>query len=186
MKQLFLLFCSIFMLYAQEVDFAYQGELSLFNASFDKDYNTLGEIVKQTDRVKYYDSAVGGDVGVLSSYLDTSLYVGLYFSQRLKKKNSNTLKNEATLYDEDLKNLHYIGEAYLQQKYYNHIFSIGRQTKKSQLLDENHRITKNSFEGLRYKYQEDKWDIDIFYFNKVASSTIANSVPFNHKYGFLG
>jgi hypothetical protein len=174
------------MLYAQEVEIEYKGDLSLFNANYDKTYNTLGESVKQTDRVRYYDSAVGGDVGIASGYLDTSLYVGLYFSQRLKKRNSDTLKNEATLYDEDLNGVHYIGEAYIEQKYNNHKFSIGRQTKTSQLLDENHRITKNSFEGLRYKYQEDKLDIDIFYFDKVASSTISNSVPFNHRYGFLG
>ncbi|MDY0321502.1 MAG: hypothetical protein RBR23_07215 [Arcobacteraceae bacterium] len=186
MKQLFLLLCSIFVLYAQDVDFIYHGDMSFFNASFAKDYNTLGKIVKQTDKVKYYDSAFGGDIGVSGSYIDTSLYVGVYFSQRLKRRNSNILKNEATLYDEDLNNLHYIGEAYIQQKYNNHIFSIGRQTKNSQLLDGNHRITKNSFEGLRYRYQEDKLDVDIFYFDKVASSTIANSVPFNHKYGFLG
>jgi len=174
------------MAYAQEVNFTPHGDLSLFTANYDKTYNELGELVKQTDRVRYYDSAVGGDVGIASSYLDTSLYVGLYFSQRLKKRNSDTLKNEATLYDEDLNSLHYIGEAYIQQKYNNHKFSIGRQTKQSQLLDANHRITKNSFEGLRYKYQEDKLDIDIFYFDKVASSTISNSVPFNHRYGFLG
>jgi hypothetical protein len=186
LKQLFLLFCSVFVLYAQELDFDYKGELSLFTASFDKNYNELGKLVKQTDKVKYYDGTVGGDIGILSSYLDTSFYVGLYFSQRLKNKNSDILKNDATLYDEDLNSLHYIGEAYIQQKYNNHIFSIGRQTKKSQLLDENHRITKNSFEGLRYRYQEDKLDVDIFYFNKVASSTVANSVPFNHLYGFLG
>jgi hypothetical protein len=174
------------MLYAQEIDVEYKGDLSLFNAHYDKTYNALGELVKQTDRVRYYDSAVGGDIGVATSYLDTSLYVGLYFSQRLKKRNSDTLKNEATLYDEDLNGVHYIGEAYIEQKYNNHKFSIGRQTKTSQLLDENHRITKNSFEGLRYKYQEDKLDVDIFYFNKIASSTISNSVPFNHRYGFLG
>ena len=186
MKHLFLLFCSIFMAYAQEVNFTPHGDLSLFTANYDKTYNALGESVKKRDGVKYYDSTVGGDVGVASSYLDTSLYVGLYFSQRLKQRNSDTLKNEATLYDEDLNSVHYIGEAYIQQKYNNHKFSVGRQTKQSQLVDENHRITKNSFEGLRYKYQEDKLDVDIFYFDKVASSTIANSVPFNHRYGFLG
>jgi len=186
LKHLFLLFCSIFMAYAQEVNFTPHGDLSLFTANYDKTYNALGESVKKRDGVKYYDSTVGGDVGVASSYLDTSLYVGLYFSQRLKQRNSDTLKNEATLYDEDLNSVHYIGEAYIQQKYNNHKFSVGRQTKQSQLVDENHRITKNSFEGLRYKYQEDKLDVDIFYFDKVASSTIANSVPFNHRYGFLG
>lgn len=67
-----------------------------------------------------------------------------------------------------------------------HSIKIGRQSYNTQLVNLNYKITQNSYEGISYEYHDQNFDFQSLYFHKVASSTTANSVPFNHKYGFLG
>lgn len=80
----------------------------------------------------------------------------------------------------------YLGELSIQKKFGNHSLTIGRQTYNTPLVNNNFRITQNAYEGINYTYSNSAFDFKSLYFYKISSSTMANNVPYNHKYGFLG
>ncbi len=186
MRYLFLILSCVVFLFGESVTITPKGSVVAIGASFDKDYISLGKTINQQNGTQYFDYVIGGTPALELSNDTTRLYMSLYFSHRIGNKSENSLENESTWYDENQNNLHYLGEAYVQHNYQNHTIKLGRVTKKSQLVDSNERITKNSFEGLQYQYKDKNLDIDILYFNRIASSTLSNSVPYNHNYGFLG
>jgi len=162
------------------------GKLQLRYEGRDKTYNDLGELYLKEDQIRYSDYAFGGRLGLKASLYDFDIQALGYGVARLHEKNENILKNEKQLYNNDLDGFLYLGELSISKQFAQHIFSLGRQRYKSYLVDENFRLTNNAYEGVSYKYKNSNLNIKALYFHKVASSTLANAVPFNHKYGFLG
>ena len=161
------------------------GDLKLYYTDQSKDYSTMGGVVYQVESVDYYDLNLGGSIGLHSFNDNYDVGFLYYFSEQLKDKNTNKLKNESTWYDENQNDLFYLGEIYIKKTFNNQSIKIGRQTIKSTLVDKNNRITSNSYSGIRYK-NKDFYNLDVFYFNKISSSTLSNVIPYNNTYGFLG
>lgn len=185
MLKISLFFIFSIIIFASEFEIKPIGDMKLSYEQQKKDYSTMGSLVNKVNDVDYYDLNLGGNLGLHTfndSYDIGFLY---YFSEQLKDKNTNKLKNESSWYDEKQNDLFYLGEIYIQKTFDNQSVKIGRQTIKSSLVDENNRITSNSFSGIRYK-NKDFYDFDLFWFNKISSSTLANVVPYNNIYGFLG
>jgi len=162
------------------------GQLQFRFEDKSKDYTPLGALYLQDDGISYSDYIVGGTFGFKSSFDNYDLNSLLYGVGRLKDKDTNSLKNEKTFYANNGDKFLYIGELNIKRDFNTQSITIGRQSYKSNLVNDNYRITKNSYEGLRYDYENQNFTLQSLYFNKIASSTLSNSVPFNHKYGFLG
>ena len=186
MKNVFKLLPFPFLLFGEGFEIQPVGNLQYRYVEKSKKFSSLGESVYQTKKVDYEDYIIGGTFGAKSSWQNYEASGLLYGVKRLHTKDENELHIEKILYDNDQNGFGFFGELYLQSNFENSSFSIGRQTKKSALVDSNERVTKNSFEGLKYRRTQNDIDFEVFYFNKIAASTISNSVPFNHKYGFLG
>jgi hypothetical protein len=151
-----------------------------------KSYSTLGSTIYGVNNLSYHDYVIGGSVGLDIKSNSYKGHISLYNSLRLADKDTNSMLNEKIWYNEELKNISYIGELYLEKNYKNHNFRVGRQTIDYNLVNENKRITNNSYEGFRYQNNQKDLKVTLFYFDKVASSTLANTVPKNHYYGYLG
>jgi len=173
-------------LIASQFEVAPIGDLQLRYNTKSLEYTSLGEAVLGTNKVDFNDYVFGGEIGVNTKYENYNLNIGYHTIQRVHNKDENHLKNEKTWYDENLNEVNYLGTFNLTYTNQNTLFTFGRQEYSGKLVDGNQRITQNSFEGMRVEYKQDDTKIDGFYFNKIASSTIANTVPKNHRYGFLG
>jgi hypothetical protein len=137
-----------------------------------KVHSPFGEAFYQTNQTKINDTILGGTFGIRTLYdsftLDTLVY------------------GERKRHDQNINDILYLGELNIQKQFDKHSIKIGRQSYSTQLVDQNYRITQNSYEGIKYKYQAQDFEFQTFYFYKVVSSTMANNIPYNHKYGFLG
>lgn len=173
-------------LVASEFEFSPLGDLQLRYGTKSLDYTTLGETTLGRKSVDFNDDVFGGELGVGTKYENYNFNIAYHTVQRLHNKNGNRLENEKTWYDENLNEVNYLGTLNLQYTNENTLFTIGRQDYSGKLVDGNKRITQNSFEAIRMEYSKDDTKIDGFYFNKIASSTLSNTVPRNHKYGLLG
>ena len=162
------------------------GDLQLRYTNKTNTYTPLGQMYYQKEKTSYDDSVFGGTFGLKGKYEEVEIASLVYGAKNLQSKETDQLKIEKTMYDNSFDDFSYLGELYLKSTIQNHTFTIGRQTKKSSLVDSNHRLTNNSYEALRYQNIQEKSELEIFYFDKMSSSTLANSVPFDHKYGFLG
>jgi len=162
------------------------GTVQLRYDDRNNEYTSLGKQVLREEKVHYNDYIVGGTFGAEALWQDYTLDTLLYGVGRLHKKNENTLKNVNTFYDNDVNEFLYLGELSIKKKFGNHSLRIGRQTYNTPLVNRNFRITQNAYEGINYTYSSNAFDFKSLYFYKVSSSTMANNVPYNHKYGFLG
>ena len=162
------------------------GTLQLRYDDRSKEYTSLGQQVLKEKKIHYNDYIVGGTLGIETFWQDYTFNALVYGVGRLHKKNENELKNVKTFYDNDVDGFLYLGELSIQKKFDNHSLTIGRQTYNTPLVNNNFRITQNAYEGINYTYLNSAFDFKSLYFYKVSSSTMANNVPYNHKYGFLG
>jgi hypothetical protein len=151
-----------------------------------KEYSPLGTIVNGTQKVEYSDYTIGGSFGFDATLEEYLVAAKLYGVARLHDKSDDPLKNENAYYDNDTDGFGYLGELNIQRSIDNHTFTIGRVAYDTPLVNKNFRVTNNAYEGISYGYKDDSLDFQSLYFHKVASSTLANTVPFNHRYGFLG
>lgn len=151
-----------------------------------KKYNSLGKLVNKEEKLQLNDYIFGGSFGLKSIFNNYELNALLYGVARLKPKDENPLKNEKSFYNNDSHSFLFLGELNLKKSFDNHTITIGRQKYKTHLVYDNYRITNNSYEGLRYDYVYNDFTFQTLYFNKIASSTLANNIPYNHKYGFIG
>lgn len=162
------------------------GKVQVRYQAKSKEYTSLGELVHARESISFNDYIFGGTFGVSSSVKGYILNALVYGVARLHPKDAEYLKNEKSFYDNNMNEFAYLGEFNLKKSFGNHTFVLGRQTYKSSLVNDNYRITKNAYEGVRYDYKNEKFSLQTLYFKKIASSTLANNVPFNHKYGFIG
>jgi hypothetical protein len=151
-----------------------------------KDYSELGQYFLKTDKIHYNDYIIGGTLGIQSLWANYTLTTIPYAVARLKEKNHNILNNEKSYYDDDLNSFIYLGELNIKRNFLDQEITIGKQTYNTPLVNANYRITKNSYQGIQYKYKKSQLTFQSLYFNKIASSTLSNTIPLNHKYGFLG
>ena len=173
-------------MFASDVEIKPNLDIQLRGIYKSNTYNNLGSIVYGDKKVGYHDYTLGGVAGLDFLYKDYTANISTYQSRRIGSKNSKTLANEKTWYDRNLDDLHYIGEVYIKKEFDNQELKIGRQTFDKPLVNDNKRITKNSYQGIYYKNEKDDLNIELFYFNKISASTLSNSVPYNHGYGFIG
>lgn len=182
---LFLLFIST-LFGSDEIRFEPRGDIQFRFDDRDKEYTTLGNLVYNKEDISYFDYTIGGHIGADAIYDSYLLGSRIYGVARLHDKDEDILKNEKSYYNNDLDNFTYLGELYLKKEFSNQSITVGRQTYKSSIVGKNFRLTNNSYEGISYRYENDSINFQSLYFNKIASSTLANTIPFNHKYGFLG
>lgn len=186
MKKLYPLVLTSSILFGSDFTIEPVGDLQLRYENKTKTYTPLGQSIYKKEKNSYDDSVFGGTFGLKGKYEEFEVASLVYGSKSLQSKESDTLKIEKTIHNNTFDDYAYLGELYLKSTINNHTFTLGRQTKNSSLIDTNHRLTNNSYEALRYQNIQEKSEFEIFYFDKVSSSSLANSVPFNHKYGFLG
>lgn len=147
------------------------------------DYTILGQ--NYSEEITYNRYLFGGILGTEISYEDYYLGIAAHGIGRFNHPNEQVYAHESVIYKDYVGYL-YLGELYLGMHHENMNFKIGRQTYNSSLVSFNKRITPNSYEGLSFTYNEDRIDIQTFYFNRISSSPFAYAVPQNHPYGALG
>jgi hypothetical protein len=162
------------------------GKMQLRYENKSHTYSSLGEQLYKKKKNSYDDYVLAGSLGVQTQWETYKFNASLYTALRLHNKNKNSLKNENAFYDKQLNSFAFLGELNVQNTINNHTFTLGRQAYNSSLVNSNDRITKNSYEAVRYDYENKYLQFSTLLFHKIASSTLANNVPYNHKYGFLG
>ncbi|MCK9491876.1 MAG: hypothetical protein M0Q24_07280 [Sulfurimonas sp.] len=181
-----LLFFTSLLLAKQDFTIQPAGIIQLRYDAHHIDYTSLGQQVLKEKEITYNDYIVGGTLGVQASWEGFTLNTLAYGVGRLHSKDENNLKNVKSFYNNDLDGFLYVGELSIKKSFDAHSVTIGRQTYDTPLVNKNFRITQNAYEGLNYSYANGAFNFKSLYFYKIASSTMANNVPFNHKYGFLG
>lgn len=151
-----------------------------------KEYTPLGKALLKSDKTQYNDYIIGGTFGVRTIFDSYTFETLAYGTTRLHNKDDDPLKNEDIFYDNDGDGFLFLGELNLKKEFDKHSIKLGRQSYNTPLVNLNYRITTNSYEGINYNYHNENFELQSLYFYKVASSTLSNSVPFNHRYGFLG
>jgi hypothetical protein len=151
----------------------------------DEKYTNIGQMLKGVEKVKFDASVVGGDFGVDISY-DNFNFVIQGSSVVDLKNEDDPLKIDTTYFDNDQKEFSYLSNLYIS--YQNKLSSIrvGRQQYNNNLVNKNKKIISNQYQGIYFDYTKDNYKTNVFYFTKIASSTVANVVPFNHHYGAIG
>lgn len=152
----------------------------------EKDYSIIGKIVKQKDGLKHSSSFVGGDFGISSKKDDLEFVLQGSGITSLQNRSKDDEKINAPYFDNDKKDFFYLSNIYLSKQFESVNLKVGRQKYDNDLVNSNKRVTSNQYEGVYLDYKTNLLKINSFYFNKVASSSLANIVPFNHNYGVLG
>ena len=183
---LFLLFFSITLFAKQNYTIEPKGDIQLRYEIRDKEYSPLGAKTYSEDKINYHDYVIGGLLGVQIFNDNYKFNVKGYGTLRLQKKDNDNRKNESYYYNNKQNEFFYLGELNVKKSFNNHSITLGRQSYNTPLVNSNVRITQNSYEGVNYTLKKDQLILKSLYFNKIASSTLANNVPFNHKFGFLG
>ena len=162
------------------------GDIQFRFENKSKELSPYGESLLKKSSISYSDYILGGLIGFKAKKEDYELNTLAYTVVRLKDKENDSLENEKTFYGDNLNGFLYLGEFNIKKNFEKSFVKIGRQSYKSTLVSKNYRITQNSYEGVSGGYKNQGFDIKGIYFNKIAASTLSNSVPFNHSYGFLG
>lgn len=152
----------------------------------EKDYSIIGKIVKQKDGLKHSSSVIGGDFGISSKKDDLEFVLQGSGITSLQNRSKDDEKINAPYFDNDKKDFFYLSNIYLSKQFESVNLKVGRQKYDNDLVNSNKRVTSNQYEGVYLDYKTNLLKINSFYFNKVASSSLANIVPFNHNYGVLG
>jgi hypothetical protein len=176
--RLFAIFLFPVILFASSTTIKPIGKMQLRYENKAQTYSSLGKKLHQSNKIDYNNYVLAGTLGLQTQWDTYSFNTMLYTSLRLHNKNENPLKNEGTLYNDSLHSFAFLGELNIEKKVQKHTFTIGRQTYNMALV--------NSNEALRYDYEKNNFLFSTLVFHKIASSTQASTVPYNHKYGFLG
>ncbi|MDD2895916.1 MAG: hypothetical protein PHG81_07830 [Aliarcobacter sp.] len=161
-------------------------DLAIFFDENDKNYSSLGKIVKQKESLNYSSSVFGGDVGISAKSDDLEFVLQGSGTTSIQNRSKDDEKINAPYFDNDRKDFFYLSNIYLSKQFDDVNLKIGRQKYNNELVNLNKRVTTNQYEGIYLDYKKDLFKINSFYFDKVASSTVANNVPFNHNYGVMG
>lgn|GEM_PF-648146 len=161
-------------------------DLFIYSDKNDIDYTLLGKIVKQQDSLKYSSSVIGGDFGINLKIDDLEFILQGSGVSSLQNRSKIDEKITAPYFDNDKKDFIYLSNLYLSKQFDNINLKIGRQKYNNELVNSNKRVISNQYEGIYFDYKSDFIKINSLYFNKVASSTLANIVPFNHDYAVFG
>ncbi len=153
----------------------------------DKEYSTLGQSLYHAEDDVYDEYILGGELGLKASYLNYDFVAKIHGLAKIKNSDQNMQEHEHEIASqENFVGYGYMGDLHIGGHYNGFKASIGRQTYSSRLVGANEEVTVNSYEGIYLEYEKDKFKIDTFYFNKIASSPLAYVVNKNHSYGVLG
>jgi hypothetical protein len=161
-------------------------DLSIFFDENDKDYSSLGKIVKQKESLNYSSSVIGGDFGLSAKTNDLEFVFQGSGTTSIQNRSKDDEKINASYFDNDKKDFIYLSNIYLSKQFNDVNLKIGRQKYNNDLVNLNRRVTTNQYEGIYLDYKNDHFKINSLYFDKLSSSTVANNVPFNHDYGVMG
>lgn len=173
--------CGYSLLYAQ-TSVAPVGEVKIEHINENTYYNDLGTYYYQKDAKSVHDTTIGGDFGAQVSYenlIFETMIGGSYCS-------ADENKQKSSYYDLDEDNFIYLSSLNLTYKTDHYNVKGGRFLYSTQLVNANKLINSNAYQGLLLNANFKDLDVDLLYFNKIASSTQAKSVPLNHIYGILG
>lgn len=161
-------------------------DLTLRYNQKDIKYTTLGENINNQKDMKFSNSALGGDLGFDIKSNGFDFIIQGSGVRRISNISDNVLKTDRTYFDNDRNDFFYLSNIYIKKSFENSNIKIGRQKYNNELVNKNKKLISNQYEGIYLDYQKDNFKINLLYFNKIASSTISNVVPFNHNYGVLG
>lgn len=151
-----------------------------------KDYTTLGKIVKKQESLNNSNSAIGGEFGFNILRNDLELVLQGSGITSLQNRSKDDEKINSVYFDNDKKDFFYLSNIYLSKQYESVNLKVGRQKYDNELVNSNKRAISNQYEGIYLDYKKNLLKINSFYFNKVASSSLSNVIPFDHDYGALG
>lgn len=161
-------------------------DLTIEHRYIDKDYTPLGQSIYKTKSSSDGDYFIGGKAGAIASFENYDLGLAIQALAKSKDNDEAVKDYEDQFLNNNFVGYSYLSDAYIGTNFENIAIKLGRQQYNNSLVNNNERITTNSYSGVLVEYKKDDFKIDGFYFNKVAASVLSSEVSKNHTYGILG